>query len=111
MPINLSTGLNVSGVPFTMTYNPAMLTLGDGVFNTSIPGVSAVFHIVTPGMATLTAGSATQFNSTAGPLTLGCLSAVAPNDAPLHDDRCSGLRHASPSMGAENEPEPANRGA
>ena len=82
LPITISTGLNVSSVQFTLTYDPTLLTLSDNSFSTTIAGASAVFHVVTPGTATLNISSATQFSSTAGAITLGSLAATVPNTAP-----------------------------
>ena len=78
-PITLSTGLNVSGVDLTLTYNPALLTLSS--FTTTIPGAVATANLSTPGTAVITISSATQFSSTAGAITLGDFTAAVPTTA------------------------------
>ena len=80
LPINLSTGEDVSGVDLTVTYNPALLTLSN--FTSTIPGASVFANLTTPGTAVITVSSATQFSATAGAITLGDFTATVPNTAP-----------------------------
>ena len=80
LPVTISTGENVSGVDFTLTYNPAVLTPTN--FTTTIAGATAYFNVTTPGTAIVTISSPTQFSSTAGSLTLGDFTANVPNTAP-----------------------------
>ncbi len=79
LPVTISTGENVSSVSFTLTYNPALLTLTN--FTTAIPNASATFSVPTAGTAVVTVTSATQFSASAGLMTLGDFTASVPNNA------------------------------
>lgn len=79
-PVMLSTGQDVSSVDFELTYDPALLTITG--FATSIPGVSAAYHVLEPGRARFTLSSAMEFSATAGVLELGRITAVVPDTAP-----------------------------
>jgi hypothetical protein len=79
LPVTISTGQNVTGVDFTLTYNPSLLTLSS--FNSPITGAAVTANLSTPGTAVITISSPTPFSATAGAITLGDFTASVPNNA------------------------------
>ena len=81
IPITLSTGLNVAGTSFTLSYDPALLTITGGT--SPIPGVSISVNTGVPGQVTVALSSASAFASSAGVITVVNLTAIVPASAPL----------------------------
>jgi hypothetical protein len=79
IPITINSGVNVGSVAFTVTYDPALLTITGGT--TPIAGGNITVNVGTPGTAVVTVSSATEFNSAAGPVTIANLTATVPDTA------------------------------
>jgi hypothetical protein len=79
IPITINSGVNVGSVAFTVTYDPALLTITGGT--TPIAGGNISVNVGTPGTAVVTVSSATEFSSAAGPVTIANLTATVPDTA------------------------------
>jgi len=80
IPVQLSSGQNVTSVTFDLNYNPALLGVTN--FATTIPGATASFSSPSAGVARVTVSAPTEFGSSAGGLELGRFVASVPDNAP-----------------------------
>ena len=82
IPLNLSNASGVTSGTFTLTYNPALLSITAASVNTSLTGASLSLDAAsTPGTAILDFSSPTALTASTAPVRLGGLIAIVPNSA------------------------------
>jgi subtilisin family serine protease len=83
LPLVISSGQNVSGLDFTLNYDPALLTVTDFLLEQRLvaAGVQVAINAATPGHAVVSIFSTTSLSTFAGSLTVGHFVASVPQAA------------------------------
>ncbi len=80
IPITISSGVNVSGVSLTLSFNPVLLSITGAT--TIVAGATVTLDTSVSGIANVTVTSSSAFSSTTGTLSLVNLMATIPATAP-----------------------------
>ena len=83
LPLNISTGQNVSSLQLTLNYDPSLLSISGFTLNPTLSasGVQATPNVTLPGQVILDITSSTELSSIAGALNLGSFTATIPSTA------------------------------